>query len=362
MRVGKKILALTLSLVAMAGCESEWELPYSPQAIRFSVGGKLDITTKGPIDQTMVNDHTVPVRVTATRGGSNLYTNEQIFRNAETGEWLPTQYQQKEWTTDIRHTFYANAYHPTNATSNGSLTITSPTNIVIQQPATYDEESKGRMVDYLLSQNFVYTVPMGSRPPLVKLMMEHAVTMVEINIAKHISFQSTSVYLKMLTLEGFYRSATMTCPTLAQYGKEGESNAENWQYTARGTKDAVYTIEGAAPFPAVTSECVPLSVRDDEDGVRMTFLATPQQLEEGCKLTVGYWVNEKYRDDLPDNFVYHESSFNLFDYRTVGNVALWAPGHHVVYTLEVDTGITLEGTIAPWVDVDYIEGTVLPVK
>jgi hypothetical protein len=41
-------------------------------------------------------------------------------------------------------------------------------------------------------------------------------------------------------------------------------------------------------------------------------------------------------------------------------LAIWLPGHHVVYTLEVDTGIHIEGTISPWIDVDYIEGTVLP--
>lgn len=361
MRVGKKILAVAMCLVAMVGCENEWTTPTSSQAIRFTVGGQLAVSTKGPIDQAMVNDHTVPVRVTATQAGTTIYNNEQIFRDATTGEWLPIESRRMDWTTDVRHTFYATAYHPADATTSGELTINSPTSIVIQQPATYSEESKGRMVDYLLSQNFVYTVPMGSNPPLVKLMMEHAVTMVEINIAKHISFQSTGVYLRMLTLEGFYRSATMTCPTLAQYGKEGESNAENWQYIVRGAKDAVYSITGDNPSPVVSEGCKPLSIREDEGGVRMVFLATPQQLEEGCRLTVGYWVNEKYRDDLPDNYVYHESSFDLFDYKTVGNVAIWAPGHHVLYTLEVDTGINLEGTIVPWVDVDYIEGTVLPV-
>jgi hypothetical protein len=71
-------------------------------------------------------------------------------------------------------------------------------------------------------------------------------------------------------------------------------------------------------------------------------------------------VNEKYSDESLDNYVYHQSTFNLFNYATSGGLAIWLPGHHVVYTLEVDTGIHIEGTISPWIDVDYIEGTILP--
>ena len=356
----KNYIAAVLVLMTLVGCSQWGELDNSP-TIRFSMGGKLDMTTRGIIDQSVVNDGTVPVRVTATKGSSSLYTNEQIYRNASTSEWLPSDRQQKDWETGVRYSFLANAYSPSTAVSSGSLTINSPTNIAITQPATYNASSKDAMVDYLLSQNFIYTLPQGSRPPIVRLEMEHAVAMVEINIAKHISFEHVQVYLEELLLEGFYRSASMDCLTPAQYGNPAnETNSDMWQYTVMGTKDAMYFITGANPYPVVTSDCVPLMLKEDEGGVRMRFLATPQQLEASCRLHVSYWVNEKYDDGSTDNFVYHESTFELFNYATHGGAAIWLPGHHIVYTLEVDTGIHIEGSISPWIDVDYIEGTVLP--
>lgn len=359
MKIRNYIVA-TLALISFVGCTQE-EVSNSP-TIRFSVGGSgLDVSTRGIITQELVNDATVPVRVTASKGTTSIYNNEQLFRNAETSEWLPIAAQQKDWETGIRHTFSANAYSPSTAISSGGLELNSATNIVVTQPATYDTESKESMIDYLLSQTFAYTVPENSRPPIVKLEMEHAVSLVEVNIAKHVSFELVDVFLDELRLEGFYRSAVMECPSPAQYGNaNGETNADMWQYTVSGTKDASYVIAGASPIPAVNSGCVPLALRTDEGGVRMSFLAVPQQLESSCFLTVSFWVNEKYDASSPDNFVRHEHTFKMFDYETAEGAAIWLPGHHVVYTLEVDTGIHIEGTIKPWIDVDYIEGTVLP--
>ena len=35
-------------------------------------------------------------------------------------------------------------------------------------------------------------------------------------------------------------------------------------------------------------------------------------------------------------------------------------GHRIVYTATIDSGVNLQGAIAEWNDVDYIEGTILP--
>lgn len=353
----RNYIAAALALVALVGCEQVFE-PKVDSTIRFSVSsGGIDVTTRGEIDQEQVNAHTIPVRVTATKGGTTIYNNAQLFRDPQTSEWLPTNTQ--DWETGVRYNFLANAYSPQSATSNGSLVINSPTTIEITQPQTYDPTNKEAMVDYLLSQSFVYAVPTGSRPPIVKLDMEHAVSLVEVNIAKHISFESEGVYLSELRLTGFFRKANMTCPSPAQYGS-GSSNADAWQYTVAGTKDADYSIVGEDPRIAAPADCIPLALRDDEGGVRMRFLATPQQLESSCRLYVSYWVNERYDASSPDNYVFHETTFELFNYATHGTQSIWLPGHHITYTMEVDTGINLVGTIKPWVDVDYIEGTVLP--
>jgi hypothetical protein len=359
MKIGKQIAA-ALILMSLVGCSQE-VMDGNSSTIRFSMGGRIDLTTRGIIDQALVNSENVPVRVTATRGGSTLYSNERLYRDEVTSEWLPRESSQQDWEAGVRHTFIANAYSPDTAVSSGALTISSPTSITVTQPDTYDSSSKDGMVDYLLSQNFIYTVPVGSQPPIVRLEMEHAMSLVEINIAKHVSFENVNVYLEEVRLEGFYRSAKMECPTPAQYGNvAGETNSDVWQYWVMGSTDAIYEINGANPYPSVTADCVPLKLKEDEGGVRMCFLAPPQQLESSCRLYVSYWVNEKYSDESLDNYVYHQSTFNLFNYATSGGLAIWLPGHHVVYTLEVDTGIHIEGTISPWIDVDYIEGTVLP--
>lgn len=353
----RNYIAALLAVVALVGCEDVFA-PQTGSPIRFSVSsGGIDVSTRGEIDQEIVNNHTVPVRVTATKGGATIYNNAQLFRDAQTSEWLPTNTQ--EWETGVRYNFSANAYSPQTATSNGSLVINSPTSIEITQPQSYDPANKEAMVDYLLSQSFVYTVPAGSRPPIVKLDMEHAVSLVEINIAKHISFETVGVYLSELRLTGFFREANMTCPSPAQYGS-GTTNAEVWQYTVAGSTDAEYSLVGNDPNVADLADCEPLALRDNAGGVRMRFLAIPQQLESSCELYVSYWVNEKYDAASPDNYVFHENTFKLFNYATDGGRAIWLPGHHITYTLEVDTGINLIGTIKPWIDVDYIEGTVLP--
>ena len=124
-----------------------------------------------------------------------------------------------------------------------------------------------------------------------------------------------------------------------------------------GSDDTVYSF---TPAPYTDQEGrVPMVTKGEEGEVVMAFLAIPQQMEMVNTLRVSFWVNEKFNFDdesEPDNFVHHEAEFKLYNYSPI----VWRSGHRVVYTLEVDTGIHLQGVIAPWIDVDYIEGTVLP--
>lgn len=354
MKIGAKILAMA-ALVALAACDNIGA-EYPSDTIRFAVGGEIDINSRAIIDQESVNNTETPVRVTAKRGSTTIYNAEQIFRDANTSEWLPTSNRRQSWQTGVAYEFYATSFSPSTAKSNGGLNMVSDTRFTITEPKEYDA-SGDSWVDYLLSHKFVQTVPEGMQPPIVKLDMEHAVSLVEINIAKHISFEHIDVYLKEISLEGFYRSADMECLTHVQYGR-GESLG--WKYTNVGTMDAVYQIVGDEP--TAVSGRKPLEVRGSEGGIRMRFLATPQQLGSSCVLKIGVWVNEKYNEEAEDKFVLNEYSFNLYQFATSEGVAIWKPAHHILYTLEVDTGIRLEGSISPWIDVDYIEGTVLPHK
>ena len=88
----------------------------------------------------------------------------------------------------------------------------------------------------------------------------------------------------------------------------------------------------------------------------MKIMCIPQQLTPNTKLTVVYTVNEKISTESADNWVQHTETFQLFNYSPIN----YQSGHRIVYTATIDSGVNLQGTIAKWKDVDYIEGTILP--
>ena len=85
-------------------------------------------------------------------------------------------------------------------------------------------------------------------------------------------------------------------------------------------------------------------------------MCIPQQLTSNTRLTITYRVNEKITTDSADNWVRHTESFQLYKYDPIS----YKPGHRIVYTATIDSGVNLQGVIAEWKDVDYIEGTILP--
>jgi hypothetical protein len=88
----------------------------------------------------------------------------------------------------------------------------------------------------------------------------------------------------------------------------------------------------------------------------MSIMCFPQQLTADAQLTIVYEINEKVTPESPDNYVEHTERFQLYNYDPMN----YQPGHHIVYTATVDSGVNLEGVVTDWKDVDYVEGTVLP--
>lgn len=344
-----KMLALVGALV-MWGCEQPSVEQPAGSTITFgsptmSLGGRALVT------QESVDDGSVPIYVHAIADNTRLYPvsnwsqGEQITQDMSTAKWLPSNSNnEREWQSGTQYTFNAFAYTPTDATSNGSLTIGSNgKEITVSQPDSYEPSE---MVDYLYSHSF--TVADGAMRPLVMLDLEHAMALVEIHIFKHESI--AEAYLDYITISNFYNNATMICkPTIYNSGGNNE-----WQIALSGNDDTVYTLDGGNYSNEVTR--IELEVKESESAEKLTFLAIPQQMDVRNLLSVGYWVNEKFDEESEDNFVHHAAEFKLYNYYPI----VWQSGHHIVYTLEVDTGIHLEGVIVPWVDVDYIEGTVLP--
>ena len=52
----------------------------------------------------------------------------------------------------------------------------------------------------------------------------------------------------------------------------------------------------------------------------------------------------------------HKEEFYLYNYNPIN----YQSGHRVIYTATIDSGVNLEGVVTDWINVDYIEGTVLP--
>ena len=92
----------------------------------------------------------------------------------------------------------------------------------------------------------------------------------------------------------------------------------------------------------------------------MRFISIPvtnadMQASDRYKLKLSYTVTVS-------NTVSHVSETNshteIFDLSAV--TASWQSGHRVKYELCISSGIELTGSIVDWIDVEYVEGVVLP--
>ena len=85
----------------------------------------------------------------------------------------------------------------------------------------------------------------------------------------------------------------------------------------------------------------------------MRFITVPQDVTG--TLTVVYRVNETNQTDKT-KWTQYTASFDL----SQTAVTRWELGRKTRYYISLDTAVDLEGVIADWVDIDYMEGTFLP--
>ena len=283
--------------------------------------------TQGDIDNSSVYVYGVQ------NNTNRIYNNAPITRDAATGKWFPAT--KRSWTEGSNYSFYGYAYN----TMNG-LTLVSGKDgleIEVQQPITYNEAA---MIDYLLS--YTYKVADGAMKPIVQLHLEHAMSLVEIYVVRGNMFDAR---LTKMTFENIYISGLMKC-TAQAIVNSGERNV--WQTTPSGLNNAVYTFEP-------TSTTI-IGDERENTGAVMKIMCLPQQITANTKLTIEYEINEKVTPDSNDNWVYHKEEFYLFNYNPIN----YQSGHRIIYTATIDSGVNLVGTVKGWIDVDYIEGTVLP--
>lgn len=264
---------------------------------------------------------------------SRIYNNAAITRDAATGKWFPST--KRSWAEGSSYSFYGYAYNTTNG-----LTLVSGKDgleIEVQQPTTYNESA---MIDYLLS--YTFKVADGAMKPIVQLYLEHAMSLVEIYVVRGNMFDAR---LTKMTFENIYSSGSMKC-TAQAIANSGERNV--WQTTPSGLNNVVYTFEPNS-ITIIGDE------RENTQAV-MKIMCLPQQITANTKLTIEYEINEKVTPESEDNFVLHKEEFYLYNYNPVN----YQSGHRIIYTATIDSGVNLEGVVKDWIDVDYIEGTVLP--
>lgn len=329
------ILAFFFLALLAVSCSKHSVSEYEGDPIEFRVSN-VDISAevKSVLDQDAVNKGTILVY--AEKGGTAVSgLDDDEIKREETGRWLPATSLEWEPGDYVFHGYTWSGPDGAISISNHGKTI------IVNQPDSYRPDD---MVDYLLS--YVFRANANAARPVVTLALEHAMSLVEIKIVKSPSI--IDARLVSLKISGFYRTATMSCPSPASYGTS-ETNLWSMSYGDGNNRNGEYTLTSF-------EESIPSSDDSGSDGTAMRFMAVPQILSSYAVLTVEYEVNEKSSVGDSDNYQRHSESFELYDY----SPAEWASGHRIVYELTVDTGIHLQGSIVPWKNVDMIEGTVLP--
>lgn len=325
----KKFLLLMWCVALFAACEQGGN--NVDVELNSAIAFNTERVVRSAISQDDIDKDRTTVKVYATINGSELYNNVEIERQ-NTGKWYPTT-GKTTWVSNNSYSFYGYAYNATE----GLDINDNGTSIKVTQPTSYNE---AKMVDYLLSYKF--QVADGAMMPIVQLQLEHAMAMVEIYVVCGNLFDAK---LKRLSFENIYSSGSLKCTTHAIVN-EGVPNV--WEITLTGNGTTKYTLQ---PNPAIE-----IGDTREDTAAKMKILCIPQQLTANTKLTIDYEVNEKLTSDSADNWVPHTETFQLFKYNPMN----YQSGHRIIYTATIDSGVNLQGAIAEWIDVDYIEGTILP--
>lgn len=272
-----------------------------------------------------------------------LYSDAEITRDAATGKWFPAT--KKDWVNGSSYTFHGYAYNLVNGQQPTGLEFVKNSSgkdqygleVNITQPSSYNES---QMIDYLVS--YTHRIANGSSKPIVQIHLEHVMTLAEFYVVRGNLFEAR---LKEMTFSNIFYKGNLKCTSQAVLNS-GEKNA--WQMTPNGNNDVVYTYKPSSP--------VAIGDNRDNTAAKMAVMCLPQQLTAATKFTIVYEVNEKITEGSDDNWVEHTETFSLYNYNPID----YQSGHRVVYTATIDSGVNLEGVVKDWIDVDYIEGTVLP--
>ena len=248
----------------------------------------------------------------------------------------------EEWQAGQDYTFYA--YIASSGTDTQGVVSDISENgkkLAIQQPKTYST-SEDVWADYLLSYRVSAN---GSSKGLVRLDLERVTACVELYMAQ--SEKVGEVTIQNVTFHDVMTKANFSISYHAvSTDEENLYGMKNqWIVATDESSKTAYSRTNVT-----LNEYTDSSDRFDTQYRVMRFLVVPQVLIDGATLSLNYTVDEGGRDSQ------YNETFQLSDYTPTS----WNRGHKIRYFIGIDTSIKLEGTVAPWKSVDYIETTLLP--
>jgi len=284
---------------------------------------------------------------------------EALDGGGYTGRWFPAVPHGSEkytWTDYLgkEMSFFAFAFSPFSKYGS-QIQVTEGSrgrDVTIEQPRSYS----GDFVDYMLSyQTNIPAQQAGGNFPLINIALEHAVAKVELYVECADAFVNNpdefQIRFRGVTFNDIYTKARLSCTHHAVYGTQDE-NVWSVEYDRTATTDYSLSLDKNDGEPYYL-----LEAGGTEGPIKiMEFLAFPASANMPYSLSIEYDIIEKDGEDIKEKNSFAPAPFVLKNYTTLG----WQSGHRVRYNLKIDNGIKLTGKVTDWVEMDYIEGVILP--
>lgn len=329
---------LWVAALAFMSCAREEVAPAEGDKIAFYVKTQqaVSASSRALIENTDdLLEKQLPLYVTSEGAGSFnstavSYTSKGVWRSDE------------EWRAGQDYTFYAYIASSGTDTQGGVSDISeNGKKLTIQQPKTYST-SEDVWADYLLSYRVTAN---GSSKGLVRLDLERVTACVELYMAQ--SEKVGEVTIQNVTFHDVMTKANFSISYHAVSTDEENLYGMKNQWIVATDESSKTTYSRT---DVTLNGYTDSSDRFDTQYRVMRFLVVPQTLIDGATLSLEYKVNEGGRES------HYNETFQLSDYTPTS----WNRGHKIRYFIGIDTSIKLEGTVAPWKSVDYIETTLLP--
>lgn len=298
-----------------------------------------------PLSKTIIENTSVleslslPLYVTDMINPESTFNNIKVDYSAETGFWKSS----KTWENQ-NYSFYAYTYSKGNEETGAGIDVNGKDSknfgyyVNLYEPTSYSHDDD-EWTDFLMS--YRTTNIDGAQKPLVEFQLERITAGVELFIsAPEGSYtEVTEIRISDVTRAAAY---TMNDHAVASRNSQGIRNV--WRYSYLESP-VTYSRSGNLEVINITEE----DDKYDDKFRMMRFITVPQSVSS--TLTIVYKVQES-------NSVWteHNVSIELDDLP----VKEWRYGYKTRYYINLDSSIEVEGTIAEWTDVEYVEGVFLP--